>query len=182
MTVTWDTAVYLTGKLILLPYSGKLSRGKTFANFAVLWLYAKFSPRNLGRDVLWRCKSEQSAQVFSAKIVFPPIRKSFLPRKFPAIRYMAVTFYCKIHHWEIDQGKPALWARGWQCYLLRESCLTLEIKEFRCYEVKIQKSEARSVLGSTHVDCQLFHFCLTANRHLNSFIVWQQQDHCMGLL
>ena len=68
--------------------TGKLSREKTFMNFTVLWLYAKFSPRNLGCDVLWRCKSEQSAKVFSAKIIFPPIRESFLPRKFPAIRYM----------------------------------------------------------------------------------------------
>ena len=32
-------------------------------------------------------KSEQSAKVFSAKIELLPICKSFLPRKFPAIRY-----------------------------------------------------------------------------------------------
>ena len=47
-----------------------------------------FSLRNLGRDVLWRCKSKQSAKVFSAKIVFSPIRESLLPRRFPAIRYV----------------------------------------------------------------------------------------------
>ena len=27
-------------------------------------------------------------QVFSAKILFPPTRESFLPRKFPTIRYL----------------------------------------------------------------------------------------------
>ena len=52
----------------------------------------KFSPQNLGHGIRWRCKSEQSAKVFSTKILFPPIRKSFLPRKFPAIWY--VIPYC----------------------------------------------------------------------------------------
>ena len=33
---------------IKIPYSGKLSREKLFANFADLWLFAKFSPQNLG--------------------------------------------------------------------------------------------------------------------------------------
>jgi len=48
-----------------------------------------FSLRNLGRGILRCCKkSEQSAKVFSAKIVFSPIRESFLPRKFPAIRML----------------------------------------------------------------------------------------------
>ena len=42
----------------------------------------KFSLRNLGCGVIWRCKSEQSTKVFSAKIVFSLIRESFLPQKF----------------------------------------------------------------------------------------------------
>ena len=29
---------------LLIPYSGKLSREKTFANFAILWLSAKVFP------------------------------------------------------------------------------------------------------------------------------------------
>ena len=36
-----------------------------------------FSAKFWGCGVLWRCKSEQSAKVFSAKIVFLPIRESF---------------------------------------------------------------------------------------------------------
>ena len=55
----------------------------------------KFSLRNLGRGVLRHGKSEQSAKVFSAKIGFSPIRGSFLPWKFPAIRYQA-NKKCKI--------------------------------------------------------------------------------------
>ena len=78
--------------IFLLPCSGKLSREKTFANFAVLWLFTKvfFSPRNLGHGVLRQGKSEQSAKVFSTKIVFSPIRESFLPQKFPGIWYLCM--------------------------------------------------------------------------------------------
>ena len=57
---------------------------KTFVNFAVLWLCAKvFSAKFGGMVSLWRGESEQFAKVFSMKIVFLPIRDSFLPRKFP---------------------------------------------------------------------------------------------------
>ena len=40
-------------------------------NFEVLWLFAK---------------------IFLTKCYFPPIHKSFLPRKFPAIRYISQSF------------------------------------------------------------------------------------------
>ena len=40
-----------------------------------------------GCSILWRGKSEQSANVFSAKTVFSPICTSFIPQKFSAIRY-----------------------------------------------------------------------------------------------
>ena len=80
-----------------VPYSGKLSREKTFANFAVLWQYAKVFSAKFGAWRPWRCKSEQIPKVFSAKIVFSPIRESFLPRKFAAIRYMATSKQADIH-------------------------------------------------------------------------------------
>ena len=71
----------------LIPYSGKLSREKTFVNFTVLWLYVKlFCAKFEGCGILWCSKSEQSTKVFSAKSYCSPIHKSFLPRKFPAIR------------------------------------------------------------------------------------------------
>ena len=61
----------------------------------ILWFCGcmrTFSPRNLGRGFLWRGRSEQCAKVLSAKIVFSPIRESFLPRKFPTIRL--VSYVC----------------------------------------------------------------------------------------
>ena len=61
----------------------ELSRISLFCGYT-----RKFSPQNLGCGVLWRCKSEQSAKVFYAKIVFLTIRESFLPQKFPTIRYL----------------------------------------------------------------------------------------------
>ena len=54
----------------VLQYSGKLSREKTFANFTILWLFTKVFSTKFGP---WRSltqQSEQSAKVFSAKIVF----------------------------------------------------------------------------------------------------------------
>ena len=64
-----------------IPYSGKLSRKKTFANFAVLWLFAKVFSWSLGAWRLWRGTSEQSVKVFSAKIVFFANSRKFSPSK-----------------------------------------------------------------------------------------------------
>ena len=52
-----------------IPYSGKLSREKTFINFTVWWLFTKVFLWNLGVWHLWHCKSKQSTKVFSVKIV-----------------------------------------------------------------------------------------------------------------
>ena len=56
-----------------VPYSGKLSREKTFANFAVLRQNAQVS-RNFGRGVLWCGKNEQSAKVLLENCMFSAIR------------------------------------------------------------------------------------------------------------
>ena len=63
----------------------KLSRGKTFANFKVLWLFAKvFSIKFGGVSSFGApCTSEQSAKFSPRKSL---IHESFLPQKFPAIR------------------------------------------------------------------------------------------------
>ena len=50
-------------------------------NFAVLWLYTKVFSANLGCDVLWRGKSEQSVKLFSVKIVFFTNLRKFSPLK-----------------------------------------------------------------------------------------------------
>ena len=62
-----------------IPYSGKLSREKTSRISQFCSYTSKFSPRNLGHGVFWHSKSEQSAKVFSAKIVFSPNHESFFP-------------------------------------------------------------------------------------------------------
>ena len=58
-----------------IPYNGKLSREKTFSpNFAVLWPYAKVFSAKFGA---WCPLALQKRA----------IRESFLPRKFPTMRY-----------------------------------------------------------------------------------------------
>jgi len=59
-----------------------LGRRLTFANLSFCGSSRNFSPRNLGAWHPWRGKSEHSARVFSAKIVFCFNWPSFLPPKF----------------------------------------------------------------------------------------------------
>ena len=49
--------------MLTTSYSGKLSRENTFVNVGFCGYTRKFSPRNLGRGVLWRGKSKQSAKI-----------------------------------------------------------------------------------------------------------------------
>ena len=53
-----------------IPYSGKLSREKTFANFEVMWLITSccFFFSKFGGVASFGVTSEQSAEVFSTKI------------------------------------------------------------------------------------------------------------------
>ena len=70
-----------------LPYSGKLSREKTFANCGYS---RKFSPQNLGVWHLWCCKSEQFTKVFSAKIVYFTNSRMFSSSKVFAAKFGGV--------------------------------------------------------------------------------------------
>ena len=57
-------------------------------NFTVLWLSAKVVSVKFGGVASVRtAKASNPRKFFSAKSYFSPIRESFLPRKFPAIRY-----------------------------------------------------------------------------------------------
>ena len=65
----------------MLPYSGKLLREKTFANFEVLWLFAKvFSAQFGGCGVFW----------WHQRAIRKNVCESFLPQKFLAVRYLGV--------------------------------------------------------------------------------------------
>ena len=66
-----------------LLYSWELSREKTFVDFKVLWLFAKFF------YVKFSATSEQSAQVFSAKI--HQFAKVFSRESFPLYGMLGYT-------------------------------------------------------------------------------------------
>ena len=76
----------------------KLSRISRFCGYS-----RKFSLQNLGVWHLWCCKSEQSAKVFSAKIVLFTNPQKFSPSKFPAIQY-----FCPSEHVMEELG---LWCK-----------------------------------------------------------------------
>ena len=84
-----------SAKIVYFHNSRKL-RISWFRSFVAINLW-KFSPRNLGCGVLWRGKNKESANVFF--VIFFTIRESFLPWKFPAIRYITFiyTYHSIIH-------------------------------------------------------------------------------------
>ena len=59
--------IHLTMSVERIPYSGKLSREKTFANFEYL---QKFSLQNLGVVTLFGGTSKHFAKVFSENLTF----------------------------------------------------------------------------------------------------------------
>ena len=63
-----------------------IERENFLANFKVLWLFANVFFMKFWGVASFGSTSEQSAEVFPMKIFFPPICKSFLLWKFPAIR------------------------------------------------------------------------------------------------
>ena len=70
----------------LIPYSEKLSREKTFANFAVLWLFTKVFRAKFGGAPSFGAAKVSNQQKFSPwKSYFSLIRESFLTWKFPAM-------------------------------------------------------------------------------------------------
>ena len=62
----------------------KLSRILRFCGYS-------FSPQNLGRGVLWHSKASNPRKFSPRKSYFSPIPESFLPRKFPVIRYICMS-------------------------------------------------------------------------------------------
>ena len=63
-----------------MPYSGKLSREKTFANFVVLWPFVKVFSAKFGGVASFGAAKVSNLRKFSPrKLYFSPILKSFLP-------------------------------------------------------------------------------------------------------
>ena len=86
----WQSRVETKNYRIAGNFRGRKLRG--FCGFVAI--RESFLREIWGCGILWHGKSEQSAKVFSAKIVFSPIHESFLPRKFSVIRYSVMQFEC----------------------------------------------------------------------------------------
>ena len=77
----------------IIPYSGKFSREKTFAKTT----NRKISRIKLSRihtiDRIWVARAcDVREDNFRERAQIREIRKNFLPRKFPAIRYYSCTY------------------------------------------------------------------------------------------
>ena len=69
-------------------YSGKLLREKTFVNFTVLWLFAKFFSAKFGDVVFFGAAQASNPQkVFSTKIIFFTNSRKFSPSKVSTMWY-----------------------------------------------------------------------------------------------
>ena len=71
-------------------YSGKLSREKTFENFAILWLFAKVFSAKFGGVVSFGAAQRAIRESFSAKIISFTNSQKFSPSK--ASRYTVVQY------------------------------------------------------------------------------------------
>ena len=70
--------------LVLVPYSGKLSREKTFVNFAVLWLYAKVFSAKFGAWCPLGLQKRAICESFLRKNhIFHQFMKVFSLKSFP---------------------------------------------------------------------------------------------------
>ena len=75
--------MYIYVHCTTVPYSIKLLREKTLANFAILWLFVKVFSVKFGGVVFFGAAKVSNPRKFSLrKIVFSPIRESFLSQKF----------------------------------------------------------------------------------------------------
>ena len=71
----------------IIPYSEK-----TFVNFAVLWVFVKvFCVKFESVASLGAAKDSNPRKISQQKSYFSPICESFLPQKFPAIRYKNIS-------------------------------------------------------------------------------------------
>ena len=101
-----------------LPYSGFLSREKTFANFTFLWRFVKvFSAKIYFQPIRYRASGRGAlgyhkfGKVFFAKIYFQPIRYRASGRGALGYRKFGKVFFAKIYFQTIRyraRGRGAL--------------------------------------------------------------------------
>ena len=81
-----------------VPYSGKLSRERTFMNFAVVWLFVKVFSAKFGNEMFFGAAKLSNPQKFSLrKFIFHQFLKVFSLESFPLysicrIKQLYVTF------------------------------------------------------------------------------------------
>ena len=97
----------------------KTFKGENFCEFrGFVAICASFSLQNLGCGVLWHGKSKQSV-----KIIFSPIRESFLLRKIFAIQYPST------HQKMLALAAPLLSSRSWTCVLVSYTLIKVPYRE-----------------------------------------------------
>ena len=121
-TFSWEE---YTTRPLRIPYSWKLLREKKLEWISRFCSYLQnFSP--IGGVASFGCDtSEQSVKVFSTKILFPPNRKSFPPRKFPleSSCYMVVystifyDFVKKLTFFTMHLSRVLMWSLLWDTYV-----------------------------------------------------------------
>ena len=79
-------------KYLIIPYSRKLSREKTFANFEILWLFASFSPQNLGAWHLLAAAASNTCETFLSKDRFLTNSRKFSSAKFSSYTVITSSF------------------------------------------------------------------------------------------
>ena len=76
-----------------------------FMNFVVLWLFAKVFSAKFGGMAFFGAGQASNLRKFSlGKTYFSPIRESFLPRKFPTIRYLGPITLSVSAVWQSGRG------------------------------------------------------------------------------
>ena len=81
------TQIFLQVETNEIPYSRKLLRPITFALFVIFLTFAKIKFAKIVNNTVQNGRIIKFAKINSVKMIFGWIRKSLLPRKFPAILY-----------------------------------------------------------------------------------------------
>ena len=114
----------------IVPYSRKLSREKAFANFKILWLFAKVFFVKFWGMASFVSTSEQSAKFFPVKIFFSTNLRKFSPAKvsrYTVILATQLNIFTQTQKYEFVNLSVAQ-ANTWLLITSMKCCLDLEIQ------------------------------------------------------